>query len=123
MFINKWREVSRFLKMNLQKRSEIRSIALHREIVKKLKNNPKLWDIPQKNIEKWKKQRGRLVPAFIEWENILENNKKEQILFILESDSEEAVRLRSSSPFTGILTESERKRIFESFSIKRSLTS
>jgi hypothetical protein len=105
--------------MNLQKRSELRSIALHREIAKKLKNNPKLWDIPQKNIEKWKKQRGRLIPAFMEWENILENNKREQILFILESDSEEAVRLRSSSPFTGILTESERKRIFESFSIKR----
>jgi hypothetical protein len=104
--------------MNLQKRSEIRSIALHRAIANKLRNNPKLWNIPLKNIEKWKKLQGRPIPAFLEWENILQNNEKEQILVILESDSEESVKLRSSSPFTGILTERERKQIFESYSIE-----
>ncbi len=104
--------------MNLQRRSEIRSTALHREIAKKLRNNPRLWEIPQRNIEKWKQQRGLLMPALMEWENILQNNKKEKILLILQGESEESVRLRSSSPFTGILTEKERKRIFESYSIK-----
>ena len=53
-----------------------------------------------------------------EWDHILNTTAKEQILSILESSSEEAVRLRSSSPFTGILTENERLSIFEYFSIK-----
>ena len=59
--------------------------------------------------------RDRLSPAFIEWEYILNMQTKEQILSILESDSEESARLRSSSPFTGILKEKERKKIFEFF--------
>ena len=105
--------------MNMQKRSDERSIALHKEIAKKLRSNPDLWDIPKKNILKWKKMRDRLPPAFIEWEYILSNKKKEQILFILEGDSEYSKRLRSSSPFTGILSENERKTIFEYYSQKQ----
>lgn len=105
--------------MNKQRRSDERSVALHREIAKKLKNNPALWDIPINNIAKWKKMKGRLSAAFIEWEHILNTKTKEEILSILESDSEESIRLRSSSPFTGILNENERKMIFEIYRIKQ----
>lgn len=108
--------------MNMQRRSDERSIALHREIAKKLRSNPSLWDIPINNIAKWRKMRGRLTPAFVEWEHILNSSTKEQILPILESDTEESARLRSSSPFTGILNENERKMIFESYSINRKKT-
>ena len=104
--------------MNMQRRSDERSIALHREIAKKMRSNPSLWDIPKNNIVKWKKMRGKLTPAFIEWEHILNTYTKEQILSILESDSEESTRLRSSSPFTGILSEKERRMIFEFYSFK-----
>ena len=104
--------------MNMQSRSNERSRMLHQEIAKKLKSNPILWDIPRNNLMKWKKSSGKLAPAFIEWGHILNTKTKKQILSILESSSEEAVRLRSSSPFTGILTEKERKKIFEYFSIK-----
>ena len=55
----------------------------------------------------------------MEWEHILNTKTKEQILSILESDSEESTRLRSSSPFTGILSEKERKMMFESYRMKR----
>ena len=103
--------------MNMQRRSDERSQMLHKEISKKLKSNPSLWDIPRNNIRKWKGS-GKLAPALIEWDHILNTTTKEQILSILESSSEESVRLRSSSPFTGILTENERKKIFEYFSIK-----
>ncbi len=103
--------------MNMQSRSDERSRMLHKEISKKLKSNPSLWDIPRNNIAKWKGS-GKLAPALIEWDHILNTTTKEQILSILESSSEESVRLRSSSPFTGILTENERKKIFEYFSIK-----
>lgn len=52
------------------------------------------------------------------WDYLLNTKTKKQILSILEGSSEESVRLRSSSPFTGILTENERMRIFEYFSIE-----
>lgn len=105
--------------MNMQRRSDERSMALHREIAKKLRSNPALWNIPINNIAKWRKMRGGFTPAFIEWEHILNTYTKEQILSILENDSEESARLRSSSPFTGILSKNERKLIFERYHISR----
>ncbi|MBW2742640.1 MAG: hypothetical protein JRE64_28385 [Deltaproteobacteria bacterium] len=57
------------------------------------------------------------MPSVIEWEYILDKYSKEQILAILESDSEESTRLRSSSPFTGILSDIERKNIFKLYDI------
>ncbi len=104
--------------MNMQRRSDERSMALHKEIVKKLKSNPSLWDIPKKNLVRWKTLKDELTPAFAEWERIFRKNTKEQILSLLESDAEESIWLRSSSPFTGILNEKERKMIFESYSIR-----
>ena len=40
----------------------------------------------------------------------------EEMLSFLESETEDAVRLRSSSPFTGILSHVERANIFAFFS-------
>lgn len=105
--------------MNMQRRSDERSIALHKEITEKLRRNPALWDIPRKNLERWKQLKNGLSRALEEWERIFHQNTKEQILSLLESDSEESIRLRSSSPFTGILNDNERKKIFEAFSMKQ----
>ena len=104
--------------MNLQRRADERSKALHKEIAKKLRNNPGLWIIPLGNIKKWRKMRGGNIPALSEWEQLLESNDKERILSILESDSEDSIRLRSSSPFTGILSENEREIIFKFYKIR-----
>ena len=38
--------------MNMQKRSDERSKALHIEIAKKLRNNPELWAVPKNNINR-----------------------------------------------------------------------
>jgi len=105
--------------MNMQRRSDERSIALHQEVAEKLRRNPALWDIPRKNLERWKQLQDGLSRALEEWDDIFRQKNKEQILALLGSDSEEAIRLRSSSPFTGILNEDERKKIFESFSMKQ----
>lgn len=102
--------------MNMQKRSDERSKALHKEIANKLKRNPDLWSVPKKNIAKWKNNRKTLIPSMIEWEYILAKHSKKQILALLESDSEESTRLRSSSPFTGILSDIERRKIFNLYS-------
>ena len=40
--------------------------------------------------------------SIAEWEYILNKHDREQILALLESDSEDSTRLTSSSPFTGI---------------------
>ena len=109
--------------MNMQKRSDARSEALHREIAKKLRSNPQLWIVPKKNIERWKKARKTPMPAIIEWESILNRRSREDILAIIEGDSEESIRLRSSSPFTGILNDLERKRIFDLYRDHRKLNS
>lgn len=99
--------------MNRQKQSDERSLTLHREISRKLHEHPELWTIPEQNIARWKELRGSSIPAIVEWEQILKTKTKDQILALLENNSEDAIRLRSSSPFTGILTESERKKIFD----------
>ncbi len=101
--------------MNMQKRSDERSKALHKEIAKKLRNNPGLWDIPINNIIRWKKNRKSIISPIAEWEYILTKHSKEQILALIVSDSEESIRLRSSSPFTGILTANERMKIFNKY--------
>lgn len=104
--------------MNMQIRADERSIALHRAVARKLRSNPKLWTIPRNNLIRWKNMKGYRLPALIEWERILNSYSEDQILLLLESNSEDAARLRSSSPFTGILAEDERKKIFERYRMK-----
>jgi hypothetical protein len=101
--------------MNLQRRSEERSKALHKKIARKLRENPDLWNIPFENLKRWRRGGAQTPSAQLEWERILRESESERVLALLESDSEESVRLRSSSPFTGILTEAERNDIFSRF--------
>ena len=105
--------------MNMQRRADERSVALHKEIAEKLKSNPALWDIPRKNLARWKQRHDGLSRALEEWERIFHQKTNEEIISLLESVSEESMRLRSSSPFTGILNDDERKKIFRSFSMKQ----
>jgi len=56
---------------------------------------------------------------------LLRNGKKffaspvDQVTAFLVERSERATRLRQSSPFAGILTEAERRAVFESFRLVR----
>ncbi len=101
--------------MNMQKRADERSKMLQLLIAKKLRKNPELWEIPMNNIGRWKKAMRNPAASMLEWEKIFRKYGKQKILRILEGDSEESIRLRSSSPFTGILSERERMAIFELF--------
>jgi len=103
--------------MNKQDISDLRSLNLHKAISKKLRVNNQLWDIPLKNLEKWKDKYSNLPYALAEWKKIMIECSKEEIFKILEGSSQRAKRLRSSSPFTGILSENERDKIFRKFKI------
>ena len=94
---------------------EKRSLALHREVVKRLREDPSLWDIPLKNIERWTKLHGGLAAPYSVWLNLLRTEPKEKIIKILLSRSQRSACLRSSSPFTGIIDQETRNRIYEKY--------
>ena len=97
------------------KRVEGRSLALHRAIAGKIRNQPELLAIARANLERWTAGDSRSNPYFEQWKSILEN-PLENILSLLIEDSEKMRDLRQSTPFCGVLTPQERWRIYESFS-------
>ena len=101
--------------MNWQQRADERSAALHQAIAQKLLAQPQLWAIPSQNLSRWRTQMANLPPALQEWEKILDTWSHESILKLLTETSQSAIRLRSSSPFAGELTEPERLQIFHRF--------
>lgn len=90
--------------------SDWRSLELHRLIATKLEADPSLLERARANISRWKNQRGER-PAYLEWEEILSSGM-DRILRVLTSEDQASARLRSSTPFTSILTEEERKGIY-----------
>lgn len=104
------------MKMNCEKylKSDFRSLELHSLIAKKLEEDPSLVQIAIANIARWKKQNDFPQPYLDEWLEII-NSGQESLLNFLRSTSYDGQRLRSSSPFPGILTSQERNEIFERY--------
>ena len=94
---------------------EARSLAMHAVIAYKIERDPTLLAIPRNNLKRWMEQRDSDVPAwFSEWREIL-RRPWPQIAALITEPSEKAARLPQSSPFAGVLTADERKRIYETF--------
>jgi hypothetical protein len=94
---------------------DARSLAMHAVIAAKISRDPKLLAIPRRNLDRWSARWSNDAPAwFLEWRRILARPWTSIAAFITEP-SEEATRLRQSSPFAGVLTPLERKRIYEAF--------
>jgi hypothetical protein len=95
---------------------EERSLALHREIARRIRRNPALLSSVRERLIKDIRS-GRfsisLTDAMQEWLDLLNSNSVEQVLELLVDDGENARRLRQSTPFAGILTQEERRRILE----------
>lgn len=94
---------------------EARSLAMHCLIARKIAAEPALLDIARRNIESWRARYGDESPrALEEWRTLLARPWPE-IAAIITDPGETAARLRQSSPFAGVLTPSERKRVYEAF--------
>jgi hypothetical protein len=94
---------------------EARSLAMHCLIARKIAADPALLDLARRNIESWSARYGDSPPlALEEWRAILRRPWPEIAALITDS-GESATRLRQSSPFAGVLTASERKRVYEAF--------
>jgi hypothetical protein len=94
---------------------DARSLAMHCKIAQKITHDPNLLNKAKANLERWSAKSQDPSPQYIrEWEQILERPWPE-IAEIITSMTEDATRLRSSSPFAGVLTSEERKKIYAAF--------
>lgn len=87
------------------------NLMLHRVVAEKLRQNPHfVLQFAGNNLDRWAKKNNNF--ALSEWREILENRTLEEIIEIISKDTDQGQRLRSSSPFAGILSEEEREKIW-----------
>jgi hypothetical protein len=97
---------------------EARSLAMHAVIAARIEREPKLLDIARNNLKRWHTRWEDGAPAWHrEWCKIL-NRSWLEIAAIMTEPSEEGARLRQSSPFAGILSVTERRRIYDAFKLE-----
>ena len=87
------------------------SLEYGKAVASKLRLDPALLQFARDNISRWKQQ-GVDTPAYAEWLGILNTESLEKIVELLEAESENSQRLRSSNPFAGLLTQKERNDIW-----------
>ncbi len=86
------------------------SLMLHVSVAEKLRLNPnEVLQIARQNLKRWLKNENF---ALLEWQGILETKTPEEIIKLITQDTDEGQRLRSSSPFVGVLSEAERDKIW-----------
>jgi hypothetical protein len=94
---------------------EARSLAMHCLIARKIDADRRLLDVARRNLAKWiARYADGVPPALSEWRGILARPWPE-IAALITASGEAAVRLRQSSPFAGVLTSAERRRVYEAF--------
>ena len=94
---------------------DARSLAMHCKIVRKIDANAALLEIPKRNLKRWSEIKAGPTAMYLrEWQQILLKPWPEVAAFITDF-SDDAVRLRQSSPFAGVLTPAERKQVYDAF--------
>ena len=94
---------------------DARSLAMHCRIAQKISRDPDLLSKARENLERWLVKTKGPKPRYLqEWQQILDRPWP-AIAELITRMSEEATRLRSSSPFTGVLTEVEREQVYAAF--------
>ncbi len=94
---------------------DARSLAMHCKIAQKISRNPELLNKARANLERWSAKAPEPKPRYLrEWHEILERPWPE-IAEIITSMRDESTRLRSSSPFAGVLSDEEREQVYAAF--------
>lgn len=92
-----------------------RSLALGQAVAQRLGTDPSLITRASTTIRRWLETCSPQVrPALLEWDSALQGPVSE-VLALLTSTSERAVRLRQSNPFAGVLPPRERSAILKEF--------
>jgi len=91
-------------------RAQLRGLAYHRALARRLRRP--MVDDALRQIWKWRQQ-GAIDPRYADrWEELLRRPVREVRRAIVE-DSEAAAALRQTSPFAGMLSEPERRKILQ----------
>lgn len=97
--------------MNKQRIIEKRILALAKVVSNRLKENPEFVIAKAKsNIKKWSANQHEKYHD--EWLTILDGSLND-ILEVLNGEDQNSIRLRSSSPFAGIISQKERWNIIK----------
>ncbi len=95
--------------MNEQRKIELQILAMHRTLAARIRAGDLSPIVKaQANLQRWKLQFGGELPgAYQFWQRLLDQ-VPEHWLHLLEADTEDATRWRSSAPFAGAITPQER---------------
>lgn len=89
---------------------------LHRLVAEKMTvRETEVLRMAQNNLTRWLDGEnfvGNERLALLEWQKILDGSTAEEIRKIITQETEEGQRLRSSSPFAGVLSKAEREKIW-----------
>jgi hypothetical protein len=98
--------------MNQQRKIELHILAMHRVLAARIRAGDLSPIIKGKaNLQRWRQQFGGELPgAYRLWQQWLDQPIKHWI-HLLEADTEDATRWRSSAPFAGAISPQERWRI------------
>jgi type II secretory pathway component PulL len=94
-----------------------RSLALHQAVATRLEARPELLEVARANLERWLASSSGA--TLREWRRLLDSLPLPELLALLRSSGERAVRLRQSSPFAGLLSPTERQAILDSYESSR----
>lgn len=99
-----------FVVMNAHRLAEERSVAYHRAIAERLREQPEILESARRRVQTWAS--GGSVPFYArKWAEVLAGDAATVAAFLVER-SELADELRQSSPFAGVLRPQERWRIW-----------
>lgn len=95
--------------------AEAKSLALHVLAVRRIAADPRLLERARATVGRWLRRYGERPPAaLLEWRDLLE--RPWSVVAARATDlSEDAARLRQSSPLATLLTEAERRRVHDAF--------
>jgi hypothetical protein len=93
-------------------------LAYHREIARRLLAEPEaVLAKARGNLKRWMPVHAGTgtAQALEEWQRLLDTRSVSQLIAIITEDSDEGQRLRSSTPFVGILSDQERRELREGY--------
>jgi hypothetical protein len=95
--------------------AEAKSLALHVLAARRIAADPRLLDRARATVKRWLERYGERPPAALrEWQGLLERPWQEVAARATEL-SDDAARLRQSSPLATLLSEAERRRVHDAF--------
>lgn len=91
--------------------AEARSLAIHRAIAERLRQEPRLVAVARRRVDAWAAE-GKMRPAYAKaWRELLDG-PPEALLAVLDDPGERAAALRQCTPFVGVIDQQTRLRIW-----------